>query len=227
MEFLHLNEHSFSEIKATTTVNGRRYDVGDDVWYPSVTTVIGEMKKKSIMAWRKRVGEEEANKISKRASTRGNKTHKLAEEYLLNKDLNKYKDDPLSLGMFYQIKPYIDKINNIHALEAPLYSHTLKLAGRVDCIAEYEGELAIIDFKTSEKIKPEKWMENYFVQEMFYAAAYFELTGIPVTKLITIMVTPGGEVEVFDKRNKGDYIKLLVRYIKEFVSHNTGAEHGE
>ena len=97
---------------------------------------------------------------------------------------------------------------------------------RVDCIAEYEGELAVIDFKTSEKIKPEEWLENYFVQEMFYATAYYELTGIPVKKLITIMVTPGGEVKVFDKRNKGDYIKLLVRYIKEFVSHNIG-QHGE
>ena len=68
-------------------------------------------------------------------------------------------------------------------------------------------------------------MENYFVQETFYAAAYYELTGIPAKKLITIMVTPGGDVKVFDKRNKGDYIKLLVRYIKEFVSHNTGSDN--
>ena len=100
-------------------------------------------------------------------------------------------------------------------------------AGRVDCIGEYEGELAVIDFQTSEKIKPEKWLENYFVQEMFYASAYYEMTGISVKKLITIMVTPSGEVEVFDKRNKEDYIKLLVRYIKEFVHHNTGTKDGE
>ena len=88
-------------------------------------------------------------------------------------------------------------------------------------------KLAVIDFKTSNKIKPEAWLENYFVQEMFYASAYYELTGIPVTKLITLMVTPDGEVKVFDKRNKGDYIKLLVRYIKEFVTHNTGSTHEE
>jgi genome maintenance exonuclease 1 len=129
--------------------------------------------------------------------------------------------------MFLHAKEYLDKINNIHAIERTLYSEYLGLAGRVDCIAEYEGELAVIDFKTSGKIKPEKWLENYFVQEMFYASAYYELTKIPVVKLITIMVTPGGEVKVFDKRNKGDYIKLLVRYIKEFVHHNTGAENGE
>jgi genome maintenance exonuclease 1 len=129
--------------------------------------------------------------------------------------------------MFHHAKPYLDKINNVHAIERTLYSEYLGLAGRVDCIAEYEGELAVIDFKTSEKIKPEKWLENYFVQEMFYASAYYELTGISVKKLITIMVTPGGEVKVFDKRNKGDYIKLLVRYIKEFVHHNTGSADGE
>ena len=87
--------------------------------------------------------------------------------------------------------------------------------------------MAVIDFKTSNKIKPEKWLENYFVQEMFYASAYYELTGIPVTKLNTLMVTPSGDVKVFDKRNKGDYIKLLVRYIKEFVTHNTGSRNEE
>ena len=127
----------------------------------------------------------------------------------------------------YNTLPYLDKINNIHAIERTLYSEYLGLAGRVDCIAEYEGELAVIDFKTSTKIKPENWCTNYFVQEMFYAAAYYELTEIPVTKLITIMVTPDGEVKVFDKRNKGDYIKLLVRYIKEFVSHNTRSPNGQ
>jgi genome maintenance exonuclease 1 len=129
--------------------------------------------------------------------------------------------------MFHHLKPELDKINNIHAIERTLYSEYFGLAGRVDCIAEYEGELAVIDFKTSEKIKPEKWIENYFVQEMFYASAYYEMTGIPIKKLITLMVTPGGEVKVFDKRNKGDYIKLLVRYIKEFVSHNLRSENGE
>ena len=99
------------------------------------------------------------------------------------------------------------------------YSEYLGLAGRVDCIAEYEGELAVIDFKTSKKIKPEEWIEQYFVQEVAYACMYYELTGIPVQKLITIMVTPSGEVHVYDKRNKGDYIKLLVKYVKNFIKN--------
>ena len=143
----------------------------------------------------------------------------------LELDWNDYQ--PTTKYMFHHATPYLDKINNIHAIERTLYSEYLGLAGRVDCIAEYEGELAVIDFKTSNKIKPEAWLENYFVQEMFYASAYYELTGIPVTKLITLMVTPDGEVKVFDKRNKGDYIKLLVRYIKEFVSHNTGTHESK
>jgi ATP-dependent exoDNAse (exonuclease V) beta subunit len=145
----------------------------------------------------------------------------------MNLELNWNDFMPATQFMFHHAKPYLDKINNIHAIERTLYSEYFGLAGRVDCIGEYEGELAVIDFKTSEKIKPEEWLENYFVQETFYAAAYYELTEIVPVKLITIMVTPGGEVKVFDKRNKGDYIRLLVRYIKEFVHHNTGATNGE
>jgi len=99
-----------------------------------------------------------------------------------------------------------------------LYSEFFGIAGRVDCIAEYDSELAVIDFKTSEYIKPEAWLENYFVQETAYACMYYEMTGIPVKKLITIMTTPSGEVHVFDKREKDEYIKLLVRYIKKFVT---------
>ena len=159
MDFKHLNIHNFPNLKAKTTEKGRRYQVEGNS-YPSVTTVIGEKKKKSIMEWRRKVGEQEANAISKRATTRGNKCHKLAEDYLSNKPLDRYRDDVLSLGLFHQIRPYIDKINNIHALEESLYSHTLKLAGRVDCIAEYDNELAIIDFKTSTKFKREEWYKT-------------------------------------------------------------------
>ena len=126
--------------------------------------MIGHSKKQAILEWRNKVGEEEANKISKRASTRGNKCHKLCELYLSNEDIRKYKDDVLSMGLFYQIKPHLDSINNIHAIEAPLHSKLLKLAGRVDCIAEYKGKISVIDFKTSTKEKKEEWVENYFIQ---------------------------------------------------------------
>jgi len=227
MTFKYCNFLGELELKKKETPGCRLYELPDGQWVPSITSVTSFYNREIFVKWRKRVGIEEANRITKKATTRGTDFHEAAQAYLENRDLVWEDYLPATKFMFHHAKPYLDKINNIHAIERTLYSEYLGLAGRVDCIAEYDGELAVIDFKTSEKIKPEKWMENYFVQEMFYAAAYYELTEIPVTKLITIMVTPGGEVEVFDKRNKGDYIKLLVRYIKEFVSHHTGSDNGE
>ena len=212
MDFKHLNIHNFPNLKAKTTEQGRRYFVEGNA-YPSVTTVIGEMKKKSIMEWRRKVGEEEANAISKRATTRGNKCHKLAEDYLSNKPLDRYRDDVLSLGLFHQIRPYLDKINNIHALEESLYSHTLKLAGRVDCIAEYDNELAIIDFKTSSKLKREEWIQDYFSQETAYAIMFQELTGLKVKQLVTIIAVETGTPQVFVKKDILTYVPKLKEYI--------------
>jgi genome maintenance exonuclease 1 len=227
MSFIHHNYLGELELNKKETNGIRLYHLPDGQWVPSITSVTSFYNRQTFIDWRKRVGIEEANRITKKATSRGTDFHEAVEVYMRNKDINWEEFKPATQFMFHHAKPYLDKINNIHAIERTLYSEYLGLAGRVDCIGEYEGELAVIDFKTSEKIKPEKWLENYFVQETFYAAAYYELTGIPVKKLITIMVTPGGDVKVFDKRNKGDYIKLLVRYIKEFVSHNTRSENGE
>ena len=221
MDFKHLNIHNFPNLKAKTTEKGRRYFVEGNA-YPSVTTVIGEMKKKSIIEWRRKVGEEEANAISKRATTRGNKCHKLAEDYLSNKPLDRYKDDVLSLGLFHQIRPYIDKINNIHALEESLYSHTLKLAGRVDCIAEYDNELAIIDFKTSTKFKREEWVQDYFSQETAYAIMFQELTGLKVKQIVTIIAVETGTPQVFVKKDILTYVPKLKEYIDYYKD-----QHGD
>ncbi len=227
MTFIHENHLGDLELEKKETRGIRLYNLPNGEWVPSITSVTSFYNRQIFADWRKRVGIEEANRITKKATTRGTDFHEAAQAYLENRDMVWEDYLPATRFMFHHATPYLDRINNIHAIERTLYSEYYGLAGRVDCIAEYDGELAVIDFKTSEKIKPEKWLENYFVQEMFYAAAYYELTQIPVKKLITIMVTPGGEVKVFDKRNKGDYIKLLVRYIKEFVSHNTGATNGE
>ena len=220
MTFIHHNYLGDLELEKKETNGIRLYNLPNGQWVPSITSVTSFYNREIFIKWRKRVGLEEANRITKRATARGTDFHQACQDYLENKELDWNNYQPITKIMFHHAKPYLDKINNIHAIERTLYSEYLGLAGRVDCIGEYEGELAVIDFKTSEKIKPEEWLENYFVQEMFYATAYYELTKIPSVKLITIMVTPGGEVKVFDKRNKGDYIKLLVRYIKEFVSHN-------
>ena len=227
MNFTHCNYLGDLELNKKETNGIRLYNLPNGDWVPSITSVTSFYNRQIFIDWRKRVGIEEANRITKRATTRGTDFHEAAQAYLMNLQMDWNEFMPLTKIMFAHAKPYLDKINNIHAIERTLYSEYLGLAGRVDCIGEYEGELAVIDFKTSDKIKPEKWLENYFVQEMFYASAYYELTGISVKKLITLMVTPSGDVKVFDKRNKDDYIKLLVRYIKEFVHHNTATTPNE
>ena len=209
------------DLEAEMIEGTRFYRVPSGKMYPSITSVTSFYGRQKFVEWRKKVGNEEADRITRLATTRGTKFHDLVEKYMLNENVDDYKPLPTTKFLFLKAKPYLDRINNIHALEKSLYSDYLGLAGRVDCIAEYEGEPAIIDFKTSKKIKPEKWIENYFVQEVAYACMYYEMTGIPVQKLITIMVAENGECFVYEKRNKDYYIKLLTKYIREFVSHHT------
>ena len=193
----------------------RYYDSPDGQKLVSVTSVISHIKREFFRKWRERVGEEEANKITKKATSRGTDMHTLTENYLLNKDLPDVQ--PLSQFLFKQAKPTLDKIDNIHAIEQAMYSLELGVAGTVDCIAEFEGELAIIDFKTSKKPKPREWIDDYFVQCAAYACMLFELTGIIVKKFVIIMSCEDGECVVYEERDKGKYIQLLDKYIREFV----------
>jgi genome maintenance exonuclease 1 len=215
--FIHLNDAELIDLQAETTENGRYYIAPNGEKYPSVTTVIGATKKKAIMQWRKRVGEEEANRKSTRAASRGTSLHLMNEDYLNNIfDELKYKDKVLPLYMFKCLRPYLDKINNIHVLEGALYSDILKLAGRVDCIAEYENELAIIDFKTSTIPKKRDWIEDYIAQECAYAMMYYERTGIKVKKLVTLIACEDGEIQVFQEYDIKKYMKVLMNYINEW-----------
>ena len=202
-------------------IDGKRfYQVPgeQDLKLVSVTTVTSFQSAKSIKEWRQRVGEEVANRKTRRATSRGTDMHTLVEYYLKNETLPSVQ--PLSEFLFKFAKPTLDKIDNIHALESPLYSKKLGIAGTVDCIAEYEGELAVIDFKTSEKPKPEKWIEGYFVQAVAYACMLYELTGIIVKKLVIIMSCENGECVVYEKRNKSEYIRKLTQYIREWKTAN-------
>jgi genome maintenance exonuclease 1 len=220
MRFIHHNFLGDLELEKKETNGMRLYNLPNGDWVPSITSVTSFYNRQVFLEWRNKVGEEKANQITRQATSRGTDFHLICQDYLENKELDWNDYQPASKFMFHHVRPELDKINNIHAIERSLYSEYLGIAGRVDCIAEYDGELAIIDFKTSSKIKPEEWIQQYFVQETAYACMYYELTGIPVKKLITLMVTPNGEFKVFDKRNKDDYIKLLVKYIKEFVKNS-------
>ena len=181
----------------------------------SITSVTSHKNRQIFVDWRKKVGEEEADKITKQATSRGTDMHTLVENYLHNRDLPPVQ--PLSDFLFKISKSTLNRINNIHALEGSLYSKQLGIAGTVDCIAEFDGELAIIDFKTSKKPKPREWIEHYFVQCMAYGCMLYELTGISVKKLVIIMACENGECVVYEERNKSKYIKLLSKYIRKFV----------
>ena len=198
------------------TIDGvRYYDTPDGKKLVSITSVISHHNRDIFTKWRKRVGVDEANKITKAATSRGTDMHTLTENYLLNKKLPSVQ--PLSDFLFKQAKPTLDKIDNIHAIEQSLYSKQLGVAGTVDCIAEYEGELAVIDFKTSKKPKPEKWVEGYYIQCAAYACMLYEMTGIRVKKFVIIMSCEDGECVVYEQYDKSKYIKLLTEYIREFV----------
>ena len=186
----------------------------------SITSVTSHKNRQFFANWRKKVGEEEADRITKAATSRGTDMHTLTEHHLKNEELPEVQ--PLSELLFKIAKPDLNRINNIYTLEGSLYSKVLGIAGTVDCIGEFDGELAIIDFKTSKKPKPREWIEHYFVQCMAYGCMLYELTGISVKKLVIIMSCENGECVVYEERDKSKYIKLLTEYIKEFVNYKLG-----
>ena len=182
----------------------------------SITSVTSFWSRAKFAKWRKKVGEKKANEITRKATTRGTDMHTMTEHYLLNEDLPNVA--PMGDMLFKIAKPTLNKIDNIHALEGSLYSKQLGVAGTVDCIAEYEGELAVIDFKTSKAPKPRDWIDGYFVQAAAYACMYYELTGIAVKKLVIIMACEDGECVVYEERDKMKYMRLLVTYIENFLT---------
>jgi genome maintenance exonuclease 1 len=187
--------------------------------FVSITSVISHYKKDFFNKWRQRVGVEEADRITKKATSRGTDAHTLIEHHLKNESLPKVQ--PISELLFKIAKPALNRINNIHTLEGSLYSTYFGIAGTVDCIAEFDGELAIIDFKTSAKPKPREWIDGYFVQCCAYACMLYELTGITIKKFVIIMTCENGEVEVYEEYDKKKYIKLLTQYIRKFVDDKT------
>ncbi len=201
------------------SIDGVRYysvpDKDELLKLVSITSVTSHHNKDIFVKWRKKVGEEEANRITRKATKRGTDMHTLTEYYLKNEELPEVP--PISEMLFKIAKPKINLINSIYSLEGSLYSKELGIAGTVDCIAEYDGELAIIDFKTSKKPKPREWVDHYFVQCMAYGCMLYELTGIMIKKLVIIMACENGECVVYEEYDKAKYIKLLTEYIREFI----------
>tara|TARA_B100001250_G_scaffold334925_1_gene300984 strand:- start:3359 stop:4042 length:684 start_codon:yes stop_codon:yes gene_type:complete len=215
-----------TEVEAVSKDGVRFYPIpGADKYYPSITSITSFKNAEFFKSWRARIGEEEANRITARTTQRGTAFHSITEDYIngvLNLD-SYLENNPLSVRMFQSAKSELNRINKIHCLETFLYSHYLGLAGRVDCIGEFDGELAVIDFKTSTKVKRESYIEHYFVQETAYAAMFLERSGIEVKKIVTLIATEEGSTQVFQKYNLDDYLQLLKSYIEDFVRGKTNA----
>ena len=207
----------------TSVTNGdtgrRVYHVPGDIFLPSITTVMSIVTRDGIAKWRASVGEEEANRISRYSSGRGTAVHTLCETYLKNKPLDS-STRPDAVYLFKSIKKLLNNINNIQYQETGLYSTKLGVAGTVDCIAEYEGVLSVIDFKTSSKPKKEEYIENYFMQATAYALMYEELIGTPINQIVLIIAVDGNEPQVF-KKNPADYIQRLVEVIDQYKKENS------
>ena len=209
------------EIKATTTDGVRLYETPDGNFYPSITTVLSTRNKKGLHEWRKRVGDEVANYVARKAAVRGTHVHHMCEDYLNNNfDEEKHKKNFLPYVLFNQLRESVLlKVNNVYAQEAGLYSDKYKVAGRVDCIAEYDGKLSIIDFKTSSKERSDEWNESYYIQASAYAEMFEERTGIAINQIAILVVTEDGVIQEFVK-NKTDYLPLLKDAIKEWENKN-------
>jgi genome maintenance exonuclease 1 len=203
-----LAELEYLDIKTENTDGKRFYITPTGEKYPSVTTVTGLNSREHIKLWRERVGEETANRITTQAARRGTKMHQYFEDYLKKeKDVIEF-DNIIEQSMFTSVQPLLDEIIPI-AIEAPLFSHNLEMAGRVDCVGIFEDEVCIIDFKTASKHKEEKHVISYFLQETAYAMMVEEMTGERIDNLVTIVAIEGGHSQLFTCEPYGYREKLI------------------
>ena len=193
----------------TENIDGKRhYITPDGNRYVSITTLLSNLSKAGISAWRKRVGAEEANRISTKASRQGTGVHSICESYIKNEDGFLDGRMPNEVEMFQSIESLLDCIDDVHCVEGALYSDELKLAGRTDLIAEFDNQLAVIDYKTSRKIKTWEMCHSYFMQGAFYAMAYEERTGIPINNIVIIMAVENEKPLLF-RETKDRWIEPL------------------
>jgi hypothetical protein len=213
--FIDLDKSKLPVTKGKKIDGFRFYDI-DGKAYPSITTVLGIQKKEQLQGWREKIGEDVANWEMGRAARRGKATHTLIEQYL--KGLTPSERSVLPLGLFRLIKPYVDQIDNIHCLETIMYSKQLTIAGQVDCIAEYNGKLSVIDFKTANKERQESWIENYFMQTTAYAQMYEEIFGKKIEQIVILLASEDGSTQSFIKETK-DYMTPLMKSIDDFYKY--------
>jgi len=215
MRFIHETvDLGYDDLDTDTQPTGRTYVTPDGSRYPSITTVLSILSEEAIAKWRKRVGEEEANRVGQRAAGRGTLVHSIVERYLKNEDTTDFL--PHIRQSLENLRPILDnRVGTIYGLEVPLYSVHLGLAGRCDCVAEFDGVPSIVDFKTSRRVKKHENISNYFAQMSGYAVMWEERTGQPITNTVIIMDVDDNEPLVF-KEHRDNYTKLLIDTKKEY-----------
>lgn len=212
--YKHFN-HNINETTDSLTEiqkSGKRFYSTPDGEFPSVTTVVGYGKQNFFAEWRRKNPEE-----SRRVLARGTKFHSIIESYIKNEDIDMENMFPNFKVLFNLLKPALDNIDNIAAIETPLWSKILGLAGRTDCIAEYNGKLSIIDFKASTKEKRKQDVESYFLQATAYALMYQERTGVIVDNFVIMIACEDGLSQVFED-NPIKYVKKLKKAIEHYRS---------
>ena len=221
MNFNHVKLDALNfELESVTTESGRTYKTPTGNVYPSITTLLSSYNKQAIYEWRQRVGEEEANRISRKASGRGTKLHNTVEKYLLNEmsPLQMHSVMPDTKELFLKLKPFLDThVNNIYGIEQPLFSDELRLAGRCDCIGEWNGEISIIDWKTANYSKEKDQIANYFMQASAYAEMFGERTGISINQIVIAIAVENQQPQIFIE-DKKHYLAGLNKYIDKY--HN-------
>ena len=219
MNFLHEPvDLGYDDLIAITKDSGRVYIDPNNNTYPSITTVLSILSEDAIKAWRAKVGEEEANRISKTASNRGTAVHDLLERYVNNESDFDKEVEPHIMQSFYDVKPVLDKcLTKVYAQEAGLYSERLGVAGRVDCVGEWNGIDSIIDYKTSKKLKKKEWIDSYFMQSTAYAIMWEERTGIPINQIVVVIAVDNEEPQIFIEKRE-NWTEKLIQTIAEYKS---------
>jgi len=213
--FTHIKQPQFINLKVREEAGKRWYQVPTGEWFPSITTVLGEKEKPWLENWKKMLGDK-AQKELERCADRGTSVHKMIENYLKN-DKTPTKGFKIEhVKLFNQIKFHLNKLNNIRAQEIPLYSMELKVAGRVDCVAEYNNVLSIVDFKTSNNEKKSDSIEDYYIQCAAYAIMYNELFNEPIENIVIIMAVEKGMVPLVFQKSIDTYVAPLIERINTF-----------
>jgi hypothetical protein len=195
------SKYDYPSLRRIQTKQGRQYVGEDENPVPSVTTILGDTgDKTALINWRKRVGEAEATRISTESAGLGTKVHNALEKYILGEDWDTFGTNVVSqlakTMTTNMINEALCKVDELYGVEVGLIAQGL-YAGTSDAIGMYEGEEAIIDFKTAKKMKKREWIDDYFMQGCAYALAHNEMFDSKISKIAILMVDREGKVKDF------------------------------